>query len=102
MPDNIHVVSQWRGVHELSPYERVKVPTKIAYDPDGKITWGYEVPDDADAIEWFKLLLVKNSDLPEQLQNSANTQVPREKLKALGKTTKDVISDYCKSSMGGL
>ncbi|KAK7753361.1 hypothetical protein SLS62_004651 [Diatrype stigma] len=93
-PTNINVISQWRGVKQMSTYERVKVPTKIVYDPAGKIHWGYEVPDDGDAIEWFKLLLVEEKDLSEKLRGSNNTQVPRKKLDDLDKDVLIVVSDY--------
>lgn len=95
-PTNINVISQWRGVKQLSTYERVKVPTKIMYGPTGEVLWGYEVPDDGDAIEWFKLLLVEELDLSEKLQDSNNTRIPRQKLMDLDKDVTIVVSDYCK------
>lgn len=64
-------------------------------DPE-RILWGYEVPDEGDSIEWFKLLLVKESDLSKKLQGSDNTQIPRKKLADLDKDVMIVVSDYRK------
>lgn len=98
-PNNISVISQWRGVRNASPYERVKVPTKIWYKPSGDILWGYEVPEEGDPIEWFKLLLVEESDLGEKLRGSENTKIPRNKLAVLKKDVTTVVADYCKWSL---
>ncbi len=94
-PADIKVVTGWRGILSFSKYDRVKVPTKIWYNPTGEIVWGYQVPDDADSVEWFKLLLIEESDLSEKLQKSENTTIPRGKLAILGKDVTTVVGDYC-------
>lgn len=105
----VHAISRWHGaeVPQRPPRQGVNVPTtvpsKISYDSEGKVTWGYAIPDDAVVIECLKLLeeeyfkqLAEDQGNSALFQYSATCRAQREQLKALGKDLTTVISDYCK------
>lgn len=91
--------------------DQVKVPTKVDYsqeycpkketgddtDNDGydRPIWGYLVTEDSNAtVDWPKLLLLDEVDLPIHLQNSAWLNKSRKKVRALRKRPAKVIADY--------
>lgn len=72
-----------------------KVPTTLLYsniyqDPN----WGHEAPVEEDPIRWFKLLLLKDEDIPEDVRNSEYLHEARVKLKAEGLQPIDAVTDY--------
>lgn len=98
--------------------DQVKVPTKLDYstvfntvtdtaisnedwcaedDQDREPLWGYLVTDDnKNTIEWPKLLLVDEEDLPGHIQRSPKLQDARRRIDRMGKTPTAVIADYIK------
>lgn len=57
--------------------------------------WGYLVTDDSNTtIDWPKLLLLDDVDLPTHLQNSAWLNKSRKKVRALRKRPSEVIADH--------
>lgn len=85
----IHTIDQWpKGDH-------VKVPTVLAYEPDGAVQWGYAIKPGLDRVEWFKLLLAEDY-LEESVRNSHHLVATKALLKRLGKTVEDVTADYLK------
>jgi molecular chaperone DnaK (HSP70) len=56
--------------------------------------WGYEIPVDGDPIRWFKLLLLKEEDLAEELRSSEFILRGRKMLKENNKTATELIADY--------
>ncbi|KAI1308319.1 actin-like ATPase domain-containing protein [Xylaria venustula] len=85
----INIISSWPG----SRREDGKAPTELYYEYD-KIMWGYEVPSDADPVLWFKLLLLREEDLEQDLRESDYYIRAKRKLKELEKTPVDLIADY--------
>jgi molecular chaperone DnaK (HSP70) len=76
----------------------VKVPTELAYIGN-EIRFGYDIPSDVEPLRWFKLLLVKEEELPEHVRNSTDIKKIHEAHEALrraGKTPIEVIGDYLK------
>ncbi|KAI0023585.1 hypothetical protein F4780DRAFT_56901 [Xylariomycetidae sp. FL0641] len=71
-----------------------KVRSAVAYGPDGSITWGRTMADNATQISWLKLLLLKPEDLPPHLRDSKHLNDAREKVAKLKKTPVEVVSDY--------
>ncbi len=59
--------------------------------------WGYEVPSDADPVLWFKLLLLREEDLEEDLRQSDYYIRAKRKLRELNKTPTDIIADYLRA-----
>ncbi|RSL72501.1 hypothetical protein CEP51_011897 [Fusarium floridanum] len=78
-PDVMEIVTSWDAeFHHCSDVE--KAPTQLWYDDNDDAAWGYSIPADKDALKWFKLLLLKEDDLPadvaksEQLANARRLQ----------------------------
>jgi hypothetical protein len=87
--DQINLITSWPGTGR----EEGKAPTELFYEDD-QTFWGYEIPDDADPVRWFKLLLVKDEDLSEETRSSEFILRGRKMLKETGKTAVGLISDY--------
>ncbi|KAL3474035.1 hypothetical protein BJX99DRAFT_232290 [Aspergillus californicus] len=87
--DQINLITSWPGTGR----EEGKAPTELFYEDD-QIFWGYEIPDDADPVRWFKLLLVKDEDLSEETRSSEFILRGRKMLKETGKTAVGLIADY--------
>ncbi|TID21337.1 actin-like ATPase domain-containing protein [Venturia nashicola] len=91
-PQNINVVTDWPAGDN-----RAKVPTRIHYTAGGGYQCGYEIPNGADPLKWFKLLLMKNEDIPQYIRDSGHINKFKEALARLEKEGKDVvqvIADY--------
>lgn len=57
--------------------------------------WGYEVSDcDENTLEWFKLALVADKDLPPHLRISAKLKDTKRKMSNLGLNATQVVADY--------
>ena len=87
--DEINLITSWPGTGR----EEGKVPTELFYE-DGTDMWGFEVPRDGDPIRWFKLLLLKNEDVPSDLSDSEFFIRARKMLRQNGKTAVGLIADY--------
>lgn len=83
------MITSWPG----SGREEGKAPTELYYE-DGKISWGFEIDSDIDAIKWFKLLLLKEEDLSPELRSSEFLLRARKMMRENDKTAIDLISDY--------
>ncbi|KAI0007067.1 hypothetical protein F4779DRAFT_643474 [Xylariaceae sp. FL0662B] len=73
-----------------------KVPSRIHYMENGEIAWGYNIRDDVDPLQWIKLLLLEEDDLPDHLRQSEHLTRSRKKLKALNKNVVTVVADMFK------
>ena len=89
----MEVVTSWDSELHSSADEE-KAPTAISFDPKGKVSWGYNIPFDAEQGKWFKLLLIDDKDLPDDVRNSAKLKQARGYLKKHNKTPIEVISQY--------
>lgn len=87
--DQINLITTWPGTGR----EEGKVPSELFYEDD-KIMWGYEIPVDGDPVRWFKLLLLKDEDLSEELRSSEFILRGRKMLKENNKTAIEMIADY--------
>ncbi|KAL4791055.1 hypothetical protein BDV19DRAFT_381825 [Aspergillus venezuelensis] len=87
--EQINLITSWPGTGR----EEGKAPTELFYEDD-QIFWGYEIPDDADPVRWFKLLLVKDEDLDEETRSSEFVLRGRKMLRETGKTAVGLIADY--------
>ena len=87
-------MTRWKTRLNLTG-DNAKTPTEIHYNRvTGETTWGYDIPPDKDAIKWFKLLLVSESDLSSDLQKSTQIQRAKELVRETGKPAVRVIADY--------
>ncbi|EFX04491.1 hsp70 family chaperone [Grosmannia clavigera kw1407] len=87
--EQINLIHSWPGMG----LEKGKAPTELCYE-DGQVYWGYEVPADADAVQWFKLLLLREDDLSPALANSEHVRRCRRMLHDQAKTPVDLVADY--------
>ncbi|KAH8164516.1 hypothetical protein CIB48_g3748 [Xylaria polymorpha] len=97
-PGQPEVVSLW---HTSTDNRRKnsasqKVPSKIHYDENGEISWGFRILAGAETIEWFKLLLLNKADLQKHLQDSSHLHEAKQSLLRLGKTAVQLVGEYLK------
>ncbi|KAL0769494.1 hypothetical protein CaCOL14_008802 [Colletotrichum acutatum] len=90
--DHINIITTWPG---KGPDEG-KAPTELYYD-DEMMMWGYDIPDDADPIRWFKLLLLKDEDLGPELCASEFILRGKRMLKDSGKTAIALVADFLRA-----
>jgi molecular chaperone DnaK (HSP70) len=89
--DNIEVISSWDA--ELpSNSDEDKTPTAISFGPKNKVSWGYNIPPGSAQAQWFKLLLVDDQDLPDDVRRSAKIWDARAYLAKHNTTTIEVIA----------
>lgn len=79
--------NRWPGGSNLTTD---KVPTEIAYGPDGKIRWGYEIRPDEDRLRCFKLRLAERRALPIGVSTSGQDEL----LARWGKDAQTATADY--------
>ncbi|OQD94825.1 hypothetical protein PENSOL_c023G03038 [Penicillium solitum] len=88
---SINLVTEWPD----SLQEEGKVTTEMFYEYGNKF-WGYGIPKDADPISWFKLLLLKDEDTPEDIRSSEFFLRAKKKVREEGKTAQDLVIDCLK------
>lgn len=82
-----------------SNQDNPKVPSAIDFsrrDRSGRPLWGNAAKGHPDSLEWFKLLLVDEDDLPAEVRNSDQVRQARAFLDELGLTAEEAISEYLK------
>ncbi|KAL5343827.1 hypothetical protein BJX70DRAFT_971 [Aspergillus crustosus] len=87
--DQINLITAWPGTGR----EEGKAPTELLYD-EGKTFWGYGIPGGADTVRGFKLLLLKDEDLTQDVKASEFFLRARRMLRDTGKTAVGLIADY--------
>lgn len=91
---SVTTVSDWPHAH---PHHRSsqKVPSDIAYDTDGQVYCGFDVPEECTRLKWVKLLLETDPDPKKaSLLQAEEVKSTKEHLEKLGKTPVEVASDY--------
>lgn len=77
-----------------SNQDNPKVPSAIQFKQN-ELIWGNEVNKSAPStVEWFKLLLVDEDDLPQEIRDSEHILTARDRLRELRLTCEEVISCY--------
>ncbi|KAK2024068.1 actin-like ATPase domain-containing protein [Colletotrichum zoysiae] len=95
-PNDIEVIMRWESDTNYAS-DREKAPTAMLYrGAQSPISWGYEISVDEiqDAMRWFKLLLIDEADLPENLRRSSQILEAKNAVKAANKDPVDIISSY--------
>ncbi|KAK8000514.1 hypothetical protein PG990_013114 [Apiospora arundinis] len=89
----VDVIRDWPAE---TVYERdlQKVPTRLHYGDDGQIYWGFNIPDNVEPLQWFKLLLLDEGDMDNHLRNSEHIKKAQNMLNDLGKDAITVTADY--------
>lgn len=71
-----------------------KVPSAIQF-ASNDVNWGnFADKSAANTIEWFKLLLVDEDDLPEEIRTSGPVMEARDRLRELDIICEDIIARY--------
>ncbi|KAK8104361.1 uncharacterized protein PG998_011394 [Apiospora kogelbergensis] len=91
----IGIVRQWPSTVPRNR-DLQKVPTRLHYAADGKITWGYEIQDNINTLQWFKLLLMDKATIPGYLSDSTHLHEAQQMLNHMGKDATTVTADYLK------
>ncbi|KZL87999.1 hsp70 family chaperone [Colletotrichum incanum] len=95
-PNDIEVITRWEAELNFAS-DTEKTPTAMLFrGAQSSVSWGYGIPveETSDAMRWFKLLLVDETDLPENLRTSSQIATARAMVKAANKDPVDVISSY--------
>ncbi|KAI0112375.1 hypothetical protein GGR51DRAFT_568510 [Nemania sp. FL0031] len=97
-PGQPEIISLWQTStdNRRKNSDSQKVPSKIYYDKDGSLSWGFKIPAGVEAIEWFKLLLLNNNDLQDHLQESSHLHDAQQSLRRLGQSPVQLVADYLK------
>jgi hypothetical protein len=90
--NQVNLITSWPGTGR----EEGKVPTELFYEDD-EIMWGYEIPHDADPVRWFKLLLLKEEDLDEDMRSNEFILRGRRLLRENDKSAIDLVTDYLRA-----
>lgn len=89
--ERLEVITSWESeLHSSSDEE--KTPTAISFDSKSNISWGYSVPHNAEQARWFKLLLIDEEDLPDDVRESTKIKEARAYLKKHNKSPIEVIA----------
>jgi molecular chaperone DnaK (HSP70) len=59
--------------------------------------WGFEVPEGVDDIQWFKLLLLREDDMPPNIRSNDSIVTAKRLLGENNKTVVDCIADYLRA-----
>ncbi|KAJ6779670.1 hypothetical protein PWT90_02718 [Aphanocladium album] len=96
-PKEIFVVTDWDSQYNTCS-DRGKCPTQLEYGNIGHQTpWGYTIPPEKDVLRWFKLLLLKEEDLPKSVVDSPHFQQAVSQLKKLKVSAVDLVACFLKS-----
>ncbi|KAJ5603966.1 hypothetical protein N7537_006922 [Penicillium hordei] len=92
--DDINVITDWPGTSN----DEAKVPTRLSYENRAKEPlWGFQVDNTGPAVQWFKLLLLKEEDMWKDLRESEQLIKVKKLLRDWGKTAEDCIADYLRA-----
>ncbi|KAK7914959.1 hypothetical protein PG985_012662 [Apiospora marii] len=92
----VEVVRGWPRADGFGRSDNQKVPTQLHYGVDGSIRWGYNIPDDAKRLEWFKLHFSDKAKLPKDVQNSPQLKKSQEMLDEMGIDADTAMAEYLK------
>lgn len=91
--DKITVLMDIDDSNEENPKVASAIDTN-SKGPDGRHQWGNAAKGKEGSLEWFKLLLVDEDDLPQEVRNSEHVQQARSRLNDLKNTPEEVVSIY--------
>nr|XP_036582566.1 uncharacterized protein CTRU02_07610 [Colletotrichum truncatum]KAF6791270.1 hypothetical protein CTRU02_07610 [Colletotrichum truncatum] len=95
-PTDIEVISRWESKLGRNS-DKEKTPTEMVYQENkGGVFWGYGIPPNSNQkpLKWFKLLLVDEDDLPQNVRESSQMATARKLAKRFNKDPVEIISCY--------
>lgn len=90
-PESPNVMMKWVGIEGQKT--SFKVPSQILYKGD-QIRWGFDIPPDEKPFQWFKLLLLQDGNMDQEIRDSTYIKEAKEMLRKLNKSAENVIADY--------
>lgn len=91
--DKVQVITSW-DTDNYSGSNEEKTLTALSFVDQGQVNWGYSVRKDDGQVKWFKLLLLDEEDLPDDVRVSSRILEAREYLRRHNKTAIEVIAVY--------
>lgn len=94
-PNEIQVLM---GIDTISKMVE-KVPSAMQFSDSDDLqieSWGNRALHDPSSLKWFKLLLLKEEDLSDEIRDSEHLQEARDQLEELEVTAEEVIGQYLK------
>lgn len=92
--DDLNTITDWPGTTKTE----AKVPTRLSYENGRQEPlWGFQVENTEQALQWFKLLLLKEEDMWRDLRESDQLVKARRLLREWGKTAQECIADYLRA-----
>lgn len=96
-PDEIHVITDWDSEYNTCS-DRGKCPTHLEYGTvDHETPWGYNIPPHKDILRWFKLLLLEENDVADELAQSAQFKQAITLQSRLKKSPVELVSCFLRS-----
>ncbi|PTB65357.1 hypothetical protein BBK36DRAFT_1205073 [Trichoderma citrinoviride] len=93
-PDQVDIITSWKSNFNFNS-DKEKVSTSISYtEQDQPPLWGYAAPIGESTLQWFKLCLLDEEDIPQYLRESTHLQSAKSSLDEQGTHAVDVISDF--------
>lgn len=92
-PEQINVVSSWK-TQLYSNSDKEKSPSSFAYRENSPSSWGYDIGANDAPLNWFKLSLLDEEDLPRHIRDSEQMKSAQSLLKQSNKHAVEVIGDY--------
>jgi molecular chaperone DnaK (HSP70) len=84
------VVQSWPGGSGF-----INVPSTIRYQNGGGKSWGYQAAkDDPSTIQWFKLLLVDDKNMDDNIRTCEYISSARDAISKAKKQPQEVVKDY--------
>ncbi|KAI0808583.1 hypothetical protein GGR55DRAFT_198555 [Xylaria sp. FL0064] len=92
------IISQWStsADNRRGNSDSQKVPTKVHYNENGELSWGFRAPGSINTVEWFKLLLLNDEDLQTHLRGSPHLHDAQSMMLRLRKSAVQLTGDYLK------
>ncbi|KAK4103458.1 actin-like ATPase domain-containing protein [Parathielavia hyrcaniae] len=88
----MEVIASWESdLHSTSDEE--KTPSAISFGTNNKVSWGYNISLYAEQVKWFKLLLIDDKDLPDDVKDSVKIKEARAYLKKHNKSANERITE---------
>lgn len=89
------MVSAWGGLAYYQASDKEKAPSVLSYNSEGQVTtWGYGFAPPEEPVKWFKLLLLDEEDLTEELRKSDELMQAKAILKRHNKEPVEVTGEY--------
>lgn len=93
-PEQITTVTSWAGKQAFCS-DKDKAPTAVHFTEDGQsMKWGYQATDCESPFRWFKLLLLRDTDVDLHILNSPQYKQSQQTMANYQNNPTEVITCY--------